>query len=142
VLGKEVVRPTQCDLNLVNELVKTGKEFKESDGIKITSGKTLCAHDFYEGQARLDGAFCEYTVEDKFNFLKDCFKHDVKNIEMESLCFLGLLNHAGIRAGVVCVTLVNRLNGDQVAISHDLNIEFQERPFKLVAMYIKKHLQK
>lgn len=37
------------------------------------------------------------------------------------------------------MTLVDRLKGDKV-ISHDLNLEFQERPFKLVAKYIKKKL--
>lgn len=42
-------------------------------------------------------------------------------------------------AAVICVTLVDRLKGDQV-ISHDLNLEFQERPFKLVAKYIKQKL--
>ncbi len=25
----------------------------------VVTGKTMCAHDFYEGQARVDGAFCE-----------------------------------------------------------------------------------
>ena len=108
--------------------------------METISGKTLCAHDFYEGQGRVDGAFCEYTIEDKFKFLKACHNQGIKNIEMESLCFLGLLNHAGIKAGVVCVTVVNRLNDDQVVIPHSLNIEFQERPFKLVASYIKNHL--
>ena len=42
--------------------------------------------------------------------------HDagVINMEMESLCFAALCHHAGIRSAVVCVTLLNRLNGDQV----------------------------
>ena len=142
VLGKEVIRPTNGDSTLVDELLAYGKAQEAKDHVKVISGKTLCAHDFYEGQGRLDGAFCEYSVENKFEFLHKCHENNVKNIEMESLCFLGLLNHAKIRAGVVCVTLVDRLNGDQVAISHDLNIEFQERPFKMVANYIKSNLNK
>ena len=38
----------------------------------------MCANDFYEGQGRLDGAFCDYGEEDKMEFLrklKDFGKH-------------------------------------------------------------------
>ena len=38
------------------------------------------------------------------------------------------------------MTLVDRLNGDQLTISHDLNLQYQERPFKLVGEYIKNNL--
>jgi uridine phosphorylase len=74
----------------VSELLEIGYHFREKDSIQVISGKTLCAHDFYEGQGRLDGAFCEYTIDDKFDFLNKCFEQGIKNIEMESLCFLGL----------------------------------------------------
>lgn len=40
----------------------------------------------------------------------------VVNIEMESTIFAALTYHAGIRAAVVCVTLLDRLKGDQVHI--------------------------
>ena len=66
------------------------------------------------GQGRLDGAFCEYTEKDKLDFLKRIHGEGIINMEMESLCFAALCNHAGIRSAVVCVTLLNRLNGDQV----------------------------
>lgn len=142
VLGKEQVRKTKCDERLVQDIVDIGKKYENKEGInKVTSGKTLCANDFYEGQGRLDGAFCDYTAEEKMEFLRKCKDNGVKNIEMESLCFTGLLNHANIRGAVICVTLVDRLNGDQV-VSHDLNLQFQERPFKLVAKYIKQQLSK
>ena len=121
----------------------------------------MCAHDFYEGQARVDGAFCDYTIESKMKFLNRCYENGITNIEMESLCFVGLLNHAKIRcnifylmpyyctiliiysklfciAAVVCVTLVDRLNGDQVASNCH---EIQEKPFKLVGLYIKNALK-
>ncbi len=96
ILGKEVVRKTKCDQELVKELVDIGS--KEGAGFQdVVCGKTMCCHDFYEGQGRVDGAFCEYTLEDKMRFLKDCNEKGVANIEMESLCFTGLLNHAKIR---------------------------------------------
>lgn len=40
----------------------------------------------------------------------------VINIEMESTIFSALTHHAGIRAAIVCVALLDRLKGDQVNI--------------------------
>lgn len=68
----------------------------------------------FSGQGRLDGAFCEYTEKDKLEFLNKIHAANVVNMEMESLCFAALCHHAGIKGAVICVTLLNRLNGDQV----------------------------
>ena len=38
----------------------------------------------------------------------------VVNIEMEATCFAALTHMAGFKAAIVCVTLVNRLDEDQV----------------------------
>ena len=40
----------------------------------------------------------------------------VKNMEMEALVFGALTHMAGIRSAVVCVTLLDRLKGDQVTL--------------------------
>lgn len=136
ILGKEKIRPTKCNQELVKELLDLAEQSEQD----VACGKTMCCHDFYEGQGRVDGAFCEYSLEDKMNFIKKCKENGVTNIEMESLCFTGLLNHANIKAAVVCVSLVNRLDGDQVSIPHDLNVEYQERPFRLIGQYIKNHI--
>ena len=69
---------------------------------------------YITGQGRLDGAFCDYTEKEKLDFLHDIHQKNVINMEMESLAFAALTHHAGIRAAVICVTLLNRLNGDQV----------------------------
>lgn len=45
-------------------------------------------------------------------------------------------------AAVVCVTLLNRLEGDQISSSHDILVEYQQRPQKLVGYFIKKSLGK
>ena len=66
------------------------------------------------GQARLDGAFCGYTPEDKYEYLLQLKEAGVSNIEMEATCFAALTHMAGFRAAIVCVTLVNRLDEDQV----------------------------
>ena len=48
------------------------------------------------------------------DYLKEIHKAGVKNIEMESLSFAALTHHAGVKSAVVCVTIVDRLKGDQV----------------------------
>lgn len=50
-------------------------------------------------------------------YLESIHKAGVVNIEMESLSFAALTHHAGIKAAVVCVTVLDRLKGDQVLYS-------------------------
>lgn len=50
---------------------------------------------------------------DFLNKLRDI---GVINIEMESTIFGALTYQAGIRAAIVCVTLLDRLKGDQVSV--------------------------
>ena len=46
--------------------------------------------DFYEGQARLDGAFCNYGAKEKKDFMwRAHVDKKVQNIEMEASTFLG-----------------------------------------------------
>jgi len=111
----------------------------------------------------LDGAFCEFSENDKMAYLEKLRENGVVNIEMESTIFAALTHHAGIKAAVVCVALLNRLNGDQVnapkEVMHEwqqvgdlqisppskntyLNISFSlpQRPQILVSRYIRKVL--
>ena len=83
---------------------------------KTRSGKTVCTNDFYEGQARLDGAFCSYTESQKMEYLQWLKENGVSNIEMESTCFAALTHMGGIKSAIVCVALLDRLNEDQVCI--------------------------
>lgn len=43
-------------------------------------------------------------------------------------------------AAVVCVTVLDRLEGDQVSSPHEVLAEFQQRPQRLVGHFIKKRL--
>ena len=65
-------------------------------------------------QGRLDGAICEYNESDKMAYLQEVATKGVTNMEMEALVFAALTHLAGIRSAVVCVTLLDRLKGDQV----------------------------
>lgn len=137
VLGKPLRRPCVFDKILVSELKSLSNP---NDDYDIVDGVTMCAVDFFEGQGRLDGAFCSYTEEEKMNFLLSLHKRGIKNIEMESVPFSALTYEAGIRAADICVTLVDRLKEDQIGVSKDVIENWEKRPQKLVARYIKKML--
>lgn len=137
ILGKPVVRSTELDEELAEELLQCGKELAEFETV---IGNTMCTFDFYEGQARLDGAFCSYSEEDKQNYLAEAYTTGVRNIEMESSVFAAMCKLSNLRAAVVCVTLLDRQKGDQLTSSHDVLNNYQQRPQALVGHYIKKKL--
>ncbi|KAL5283743.1 UPP1.2 family protein [Megaselia abdita] len=137
ILGKTVHRPAKLDKKLARELKALSGDEDPYDTI---IGKTLCTNDFYEGQGRLDGAFCEFSEQDKMDYLNTLSEHGIVNIEMESTIFAALTHHAGIKAAVICVALLNRLNGDQVNSPKEVMHEWQQRPQELVSRYIKKVL--
>ncbi|GLV42075.1 uncharacterized protein CBL_04966 [Carabus blaptoides fortunei] len=138
VLGKMVSRPAKLDRKLVRELKAMADP---DDPYETVTGKTMCTYDFYEGQGRLDGAFCDFAENDKMEYLQKIHKHGVVNIEMESLSFAALTHHAGIKSAVICVTLMDRFKGDQVLAPKEVLDEWQQRPQILVCRYIKKYLQ-
>uniref|UniRef100_A0A6M2DG52 Putative uridine phosphorylase n=1 Tax=Xenopsylla cheopis TaxID=163159 RepID=A0A6M2DG52_XENCH len=136
-LGKIEHRPTMLDQNLAKEIQQMTKN---TDPFQTVLGTTMCAHDFYEGQGRLDGAFCTYTETDKAQFLRKLYDNGVRNIEMESTVFSAFTHHANVRAAIVNVTLLDRLQGDQIRSSKQQLLEYQDRPQIIVARYIKKCL--
>ncbi|KAL1481906.1 hypothetical protein MTO96_015222 [Rhipicephalus appendiculatus] len=112
ILGERVRRPCVLDGDLVRELVDVGNRFLPA--VHIVRGKTLSTDDFYEGQARLDGAFCTYTEKAKRQFMEKLRSMGVRNIEMEASQFAAMCHFAGLKGGVVCVTLLDRLEGGPV----------------------------
>ncbi|RCN26130.1 uridine phosphorylase [Ancylostoma caninum] len=95
IAGKRIERETWLDEDLRKDLIATAAE----KNIPVETGSTLCADDFYEGQMRLDGFFCEYNADDKFAFLRKIHEKGVRNIEMESACFASLTYRAGVKGG-------------------------------------------
>ncbi|VDM97242.1 unnamed protein product, partial [Onchocerca ochengi] len=128
--------PAVFDAEVYQQLHKAAIQLK----IPVQIGKTLSTDDFYEGQARLDGAFCDYTEQQKFAFLNRLYNEGVRNIEMEAICFAAMFNRGNIRAAAVCVALLDRLKGDQVLLTHNDINEFEMRIFKVVSTYIKQQL--
>ncbi|XP_014683872.3 uridine phosphorylase 1 isoform X1 [Equus asinus] len=137
VLGKRVIRSTDLDEQLVQELTQCSADLSE---FTTVVGNTMCTLDFYEGQGRLDGALCFYTEKDKQEYLKAAYAAGIRNIEMESSVFAAMCSACGLRAAVVCVTLLDRLKGDQISSPHEVLAEYQQRPQRLVGHFIKKCL--
>ncbi|XP_077432437.1 uridine phosphorylase 1 isoform X2 [Vanacampus margaritifer] len=138
ILGELVVRDTDLDCSLAQELLQCSKELGQFNTVM---GNTMCTLDFYEGQGRLDGAFCLYTEKDRHKYLTKAKEAGVCNIEMESTVFAAMCKLSGLRAAVVCTTLLDRLKGDQLSSSHDVLHSYQQRPQILVGHYIKKQLK-
>ncbi|CAM9289472.1 unnamed protein product, partial [Lampetra planeri] len=51
-----------------------------------------------------------------------------------------MCTHDFYEAAVICVTLLNRFEGDQITSPHDVLVEYQQRPQVLVSHFIKKRL--
>ncbi|VDP19305.1 unnamed protein product [Echinostoma caproni] len=64
-----------------------------------------CSNDISE-QARLDGAFCCISEEDKFAYLRRAYEQGVRNFEMECTCFTALCRLAGVRGKSLWCTLL------------------------------------
>ena len=60
---------------------------------------------------------------------------------MESICFAAVCKRANIPAAVLCVTLLDRLKGDQLHLTAEDHEDFQRRPQRIVANFIKQHLK-
>ncbi|XP_035248806.1 uridine phosphorylase 2 [Anguilla anguilla] len=137
VLGKVIVRSTDLDQGLAEELLSCAAEIPD---LPTVIGNTMCTHDFYEGQGRLDGALCSFSTEEKLEYLHRAYDAGVRNIEMESTVFAAMCHACGLKAAVVCVTLLNRFEGDQINSPHRVMLDYQQRPQLLVSHLIKKRL--
>ncbi|XP_076199357.1 uridine phosphorylase 2 isoform X1 [Aptenodytes patagonicus] len=137
VLDDVVVRSTELDEDLAEELLACSKEIPD---FCTLIGHTMCTYDFYEGQGRLDGALCSFSSEKKLEYLKRAYDAGVRNIEMESTAFAALCGLCGLKAAVVCVALLDRLEGDQIRAPREVLQEYQQRPQRLIAAFIRKRL--
>lgn len=132
-LGKRHEYPSTLHPDVIEGLKKAAEQNNVSN---VVIGNTMSVDCFYEGQGRLDGALCEYNSEDKFEFIKRAEAVGVKNIEMESLMFGAFCARAGIKAGVICITLVDRTKGDQVSYTHDQYTAWLDSSLNIVKRYV------
>ena len=97
--------------NIAQAIIDANKE----SGLNVVLGKTVAGNEFFLEQFRLDGAICMETPESKMSWLKWIHDNGVRNIEMEGAMMAGFLNHWGFsKFAMICCSILNRLNGDQV----------------------------
>jgi len=135
-LGQKKRYSAESDPGFIADLVRTLEEMELPHEI----GNTMTCNDFYETQGRLDGAFCEYSNTEKLKFIRRA--HDefgIKNIEMEASLFLAMCNRANVPAAVVCVALLDRLNGDQIKNEKKLK-NYENGPLDMIIQLIKNNI--
>ena len=110
----------------------------EGSGIPITSGRTVATNEFFIEQFRLDGAIRLADAARKAEWLQWLDANGVRNIEMEGAMLAAYMNYWGFRRfAMVCTTLLNRLEGDQVHSSPAQLHEFSERSGNVLFSYLR-----
>jgi uridine phosphorylase len=105
--------------------------------IPIVTGKTVAGNEFFLEQYRLDGAICMETESSKQRWLEWLTRNGVRNIEMEGAMFAGYLNHWGFsQFAMICTTLLNRLEGDQVTTPPEQLYKFTEDAGEVLFNYL------
>lgn len=95
--------------------------------LRVVAGKTVASNEFFLEQFRLDGAVCLTSPGEKMNWLRWLDENGVRNIEMEGAMLAGYLNHWGFsRFAMLCCTIINRLEGDQLTATPDQLRKFSE----------------
>ncbi len=107
----------------------------------IVAGKTVAGNEFFLEQYRLDGAVCFETPQSKMAWLRWLDENGVRNIEMEGAMLAGYLNHWGFsKFAMICCTLLNRLDGDQVTASPEELHKFSEDSGVALFNYLARNL--
>ena len=84
---------------------------------------------------------CEFSEEEKQDFLIKARDLGIRNIEMECTFMAAITSLCNLKCACVCVTLLDRLKGDQVLISPSEYKDFNQRPQILIARFISQSLQ-
>lgn len=139
VLGKPTKFPARLHPQLSNALFKMGTS---QFGEMCVHADTLCAETFYLAQARLDGAFADYSDEQSMQYLRNCQEQGVTNIEMESLPLAAFATKMSVPAAIVCAVLVDRLEHETPFVAEAKLAEYQSRAVNLVVNFVKQNLAK
>lgn len=111
-------------------------------GIRVVAGRTVSTNEFYLEQFRLDGAVSIHSPEAKRAWLDWIHGNGVRNIEMEGAMIAGYLNHWGFsKFAMVCTTLLNRLDGDQVTATAEQLRRFSADSGTVMLNYLKSTLR-
>jgi uridine phosphorylase len=104
--SKDYVRveyPAVAHYRVVNALIQAAEKLKVNYHVGITAS----TDSFYCGQGR--HGFKGYLPSFQEDLMKDLQKANVLNFEMEASCLLTLASIFGVRAGAICVVIVDRV---------------------------------
>ena len=131
--GESVFFPGVFPARVVDEIVAANADA----AFPIVTGRTVAGNEFFLEQARLDGAIVLDTAESKQRWLESLESAGVVNIEMEGAMFAGYLGHWGFpEFAMVCCTLLDRLEGDQVVSTADELAAFEARAAAVLFNYL------
>jgi uridine phosphorylase len=133
--GETFTYPTVLDHELANYLLY----FNHSIGRKnVTIGTTLSTKDFYDEQARVNGALpITYTQQECDAYLTRAYEFGIRAIDMESLVFAGFCNQLEIAASIIGIVVVDRLEKDDIQITMNDQMEYLSSSSRILARYIK-----
>lgn len=143
VCGKLIKRPAvidQATSTCLYEFVSKEPNHEELGHYDIKLGATIGTNDFYEEQGRTNGAICDHSQQDKFDFLQRAQQNGVVNMEMESNHLASMCHKLSVSFGIVCVALNNRLNDDRVLLTKDEMSLFERRLFWTNSVFIRHKL--
>lgn len=139
VLAKRVQMAAILDRNLAAELKRLSSE--KCPDIPVVNGKTMSQEHFYESVASVKASIChcddDVVREGYFDLLR---RNNVLNADMEAVAVAAITNRLGIKAAVVNV-IVNDLLHPTEGVGHEVLAEWQIRPQRIVAEYIKGYLR-
>ena len=84
---------------------------------------------------------CDFSEGEKHDFLIKARDIGIRNIEMECTFLASITSLCNLKCACVCVTLLDRLKGDQVLVTPSEYKEFNERPQRLIARFISQSLE-
>ena len=120
------------------DIARAVQDANADSGLSVVTGKTVAGNEFFLEQFRLDGAVCMETPQTKMAWLEWIHDNGVRNIEMEGAMLAGYLNHWGFsKFAMICCTLLNRLNGDQVTASPEQMHQYSEDSGTALFNYLK-----
>jgi len=111
VCGKKKI--LNCDMD--QKLAKQIADCSSHCDFNVVLGATVCGRTYYEGQARLDGSICEYTNDEKLQYLKRLHAKGVRNFEMEGVMLSASCNLFGFPFAMVAASYLDRLQRDSSA---------------------------
>lgn len=107
--------PVKQECMFSQQIYKRLHAISKAKKFAVEFGKTVSAETYYEAQARLDGALCEYSEKEKMNYLQTLYKNGVRNFEMEGTVVAGICTKNNVKCGMLAVSYLNRLKEDTVS---------------------------